>query len=181
MDKSTSSLPDAFYKKACSYKSLKIHKKTHLLESLFNKVAGPQTFNFHCRCKFTCEFFKNTFFTEHVRKTAFVDLPISGVKLKVQFFLVSHSLKKKIIEEEGLHIRVKLRSWCLKHAFCLIKQQNCWKVGWTNLIKLFKVKPYAMKIIFQNLWILIQQIEMIFLIYYYCISSNKRTHPTVFT
>ena len=124
MDKSTSSLPDALYEKVRSYKFLKIYKKTHLLESLFNKVAGPQTFNFHCRCKFTCEFFKNTFFTEHVRKTAFVDLPISGIKLKVQFFLVSHSLKKKIIEEEGLHIRVKLRSWCLKHAFCLIKHNK---------------------------------------------------------
>ena len=46
MGKSTSSHPEVFYKKMCSYKLCKIQRKTLLLESLFNKAAGPQNFNF---------------------------------------------------------------------------------------------------------------------------------------
>ena len=58
--------PEVFCKKFC-----KIHRKTPVPETLFNKVAGfikkeslAQVFS----CEF-CEISKNTFFTEHLRTT----------------------------------------------------------------------------------------------------------------
>ena len=38
--------PKVFYKKSCSEKFRKIHRKTPLLESLFNKVAAQNACNF---------------------------------------------------------------------------------------------------------------------------------------
>ena len=38
--------PGELCKKICSYKFRNIHRRTHLLESLFNKVAGLQACNF---------------------------------------------------------------------------------------------------------------------------------------
>ena len=67
--------PDTFCRKRCSRKFCKVHRKTPMFESLFNKVAdlfslatllkrdSPTCF-FLCAI---CEFFKNTYFEEHLR------------------------------------------------------------------------------------------------------------------
>ena len=61
------------YKKNSSKNFRNIHRKTPVLESLFNKVAGLQTCNylkktptpvFSCKCS---KIFKNTQFEEHLR------------------------------------------------------------------------------------------------------------------
>ena len=68
--------PEAFCKKICSWKFHKIHRKTPVPETFFNKVAArlwPQACNFIKKetlvqvisCEF-CEISKNTFFTEHI-------------------------------------------------------------------------------------------------------------------
>ena len=58
-----------FYEKNCSSKLCNIHRKTLVSESLFNKVAGFQGYNFIKKkiptqvysCKY-CEIFKNIYF-----------------------------------------------------------------------------------------------------------------------
>ena len=58
-----------------------------MLESLFNKVAGLKTCNFIKKRPPTqvfsrensCEVFKNTFFTEHLRSTA----SVGGINCKI--------------------------------------------------------------------------------------------------
>ena len=77
--------PEAFCKKMYSWKFYKIHRKTPVPETFFNKVAGlrlatllkkrlwPQACNFIKKealvqvfsCEF-CEISKNAFFTEHI-------------------------------------------------------------------------------------------------------------------
>ena len=70
--------PEAFCKKMCSWKSHKIHRKTPVPETFFNKELlkkrlWPQACNFIKKetlvqvfsCKF-CEISKNTFFIEHI-------------------------------------------------------------------------------------------------------------------
>ena len=68
-----------FFKKGCSKKFCNIHRKTPMLESLFNKVAGLQGCSFikkrlQHRC-FFCEYyklFKNSYFEEHLKTAASV-------------------------------------------------------------------------------------------------------------
>ena len=85
--------PEVFYEKRCSQKFQKIHRKTPVPESLFKQICRPK---YSCRLEvkihrktpvpeslfskketlaqvFSCEFCKipkNTFFTEHLWKTA---------------------------------------------------------------------------------------------------------------
>ena len=61
-----------FCKKWRSEKLHKIHGKTPVLESLFNKTP-TQVFSYEF-----CDIFKNTFFTEHLPATAFGETEISG-------------------------------------------------------------------------------------------------------
>ena len=66
-------LPEVLYKRRCSNKFCKIHRKTPVLEPLFNKVTGLTPARETPRRMFSCDFlkfFKNTFFTEHFRATA---------------------------------------------------------------------------------------------------------------
>ena len=51
-----------FYKKGYSEKFRNIHRKTSVLESLFNKIAGLQVFS----CEY-CDISKNGFFIEHLQ------------------------------------------------------------------------------------------------------------------
>ena len=69
--------PEVFCKKSCSQKVCKFHRKTPVLESLFNKVAVLQACNFIKKrllqhwC-FPVKFakFLNIYFEEHLRRTA---------------------------------------------------------------------------------------------------------------
>ena len=60
-----------FFKKMCSQKFHKFHRKTHVLKSFFNKVVGLKastpTQVFSCKI---CEIFKGTYFEEHLQTTA---------------------------------------------------------------------------------------------------------------
>ena len=57
---------EVFYKKNCSKKVCNIHREKPELESLYKKVVPTQVFS----CEY-CETFKNTYFEEHLRTTAF--------------------------------------------------------------------------------------------------------------
>ena len=69
---------EVFCKKRYSYKFHKIHRKTPVLESLFNKVAGLAS-NFIKEETLS----KNTFFTEHLWATAFMAGLSSFVSINV--------------------------------------------------------------------------------------------------
>ena len=69
--------PEVFYKKRCSSKFRRIHRKTPVPENFFNKVAGLRLCNFTKKESLAqvfsrefCEISKKTFFTEHLRTTA---------------------------------------------------------------------------------------------------------------
>ena len=62
--------PEVFCKKRCSWKFLKIHRKTRVSDSLFfNKVAGLWEKVQMLSCEF-CGIPKNKFLTEYFRTTA---------------------------------------------------------------------------------------------------------------
>ena len=70
--------PEVFYKKRCSLKFRKIHKKLPVQESLFFLNCRPEVGNFIKKATLAqafsyefCEISKNTFFTEHLWGTAF--------------------------------------------------------------------------------------------------------------
>ena len=64
--------PEDFYKKSCSETFRYFHRKTPVLESIFNKiaglVAGLQLRRLQHRC-FTVKNFKNAYFQEHLQTT----------------------------------------------------------------------------------------------------------------
>ena len=76
----------------------KLHRKRPVLESLFNKVAGLQAYTletptqvFSCE---TCNYFKNTYFKEHLQTTAsdriyiftqVVDMPLKNALVNFLF------------------------------------------------------------------------------------------------
>ena len=70
--------PEVFCKNDCSLKFLNFHWKTPVLDSLLNKVEGPQACNFTKKgdsntglfCCEKYEHFKNTYFEEHLQATA---------------------------------------------------------------------------------------------------------------
>ena len=70
--------PEVFYQKSCSLKFRKFNGKAPVLESLFDKIAGLRTCNFSKNrlqhrffsCEI-CEIFKNPYFEEDLRTTAF--------------------------------------------------------------------------------------------------------------
>ena len=57
-----------FCKKKCSWKFRKFHRKTPVLESRFDKVAGlsQETLTQVFSCEI-CKIFKNTYFEEHMQ------------------------------------------------------------------------------------------------------------------
>ena len=63
-------LQEVLYKKRYSFKFRNIHRKTPVLESLFNKaLKETPTQVFSCKL---CDIFKNIYFEEHLRVAAFV-------------------------------------------------------------------------------------------------------------
>ena len=57
--------PEVFCYRICSYKFRKIYRKTPCQSLFFNKVAGLRHWH-RCFLVIFVEFFKNTFFIEHV-------------------------------------------------------------------------------------------------------------------
>ena len=63
--------PEVFCKKRCSQKYRQYHRKTPVLESLFNKVAGPKPYNF------IEKWLKNRCFPKNIAK--FLRTPILNI------------------------------------------------------------------------------------------------------
>ena len=70
------------FQNRCYQKFRNIHRKTSMLESVFNKVEGLKTCDFiKMRLQHTCfpvntaKFLRTTFFTEHLRTTASENFP----------------------------------------------------------------------------------------------------------
>ena len=69
-----SSWPDAFCKKYCSLKFRRIHRKTRVLQSFFNKVTGLDSSTGALLC-----IFRNTCFVEYLQTASAVNEGSGGV------------------------------------------------------------------------------------------------------
>ena len=92
---------EVFYKKICSYKFHNIHKKTPMLESLFNKVAALQACSVikrHSNMGLRKNF-KKTYFGEHLRTAASeisIQLAVSQQSLHTSLYSLHHIKKFEI-------------------------------------------------------------------------------------
>ena len=118
------------------------HRKTPMLESLFNKASRLQACKFikkrlRDRCLFSCEsceIFKNTYFGEHLRTAAFAYQILHSVKqhCRIRRRIQLKDKRKKIpFESESFKSKLTLHSLTL---FTFAYMKGCEIIAFSNLL-----------------------------------------------